>query len=144
MDPETLKLFIIAGFGCIALFFTILGVSTPGWGGDYTLFGCSTCGGRAIAIGVLLIFVMFILMIAVSLIVLIARRRINNPSPLLRISVLALLIVATIFTIIAYSQALSSIAFYSYHVTVTAGVFAYISTICFAYWAGSTSTSNVH
>lgn len=97
-----------------------------------------------IAAGVLLIFSIILLTGALLLIVMFLRGILKNESGRIKAVVLVLLFIGGIFIISGYSspQHQPGNNYYSYHLAVAAGIFTYISTIFFAYYAGHTSISS--
>jgi hypothetical protein len=143
MEQNVFMLSATTILGALAALFAIIGVATPGWPYNKNqLLGCgATCDYNYTAAGVLLIIAIVFLIIAGLLAVMFLQRYIASPADRIKALALALLVIAVIFIVSAYSCTLyrQNYNYYSYHLTVTAGILAFLSTIFFTYWIGRTS-----
>jgi len=142
MEQDAFMLLAAAVLGTLATLFAIIGVATRAWtGSNIGLFNLVSNSERNFtAAGVLLIIAIVILAIAILFTVMFLKRLINKSSDKIKFLVLALFILAVIFIVSAYSRAVA-ISLYSYHLTVTAGALAFLSTIFFTYWLGRASVT---
>jgi hypothetical protein len=147
MHQNTFMLLATAVLGTLATFFAIVGVGAPGWprlsgspvssANRTSLLSSNNISGYTSA-GVLLIIAIVILIIASLLTFMFLREFINDSSDRIKGLLLFFFVLAGIFIMSAYSRAVS-IDFYSYHLSVVAGILNFISIIFFTYWLGRTS-----
>jgi hypothetical protein len=143
MEQNVFMLSATIILGALAALFAIIGVATPGWPfSNNPLFGCGArCSYNSTAAGVLLIIAIVFLVAAGLLTVMFLQKYIASTADRIKAVTLALLVIAVIFIVSAYSCALynGNANFYSYHLTVTAGILAFLSTMFFTYWLGRVS-----
>ncbi len=137
-----------AVFGALAAIFALIGVATPGWPSSdvsyrIQLFNCGgLCKYSYTAAGVLLIIAIVILVISSVIIILFLRKFISNPTDRMKGPLFFFLIIAGVFIVSSYSRAVDGV-YYSYHLSVSAGIMTFFSAIFFTYWVGRNSVSPV-
>lgn len=143
MEQNKVMLLVTAVFGALAILFAIIGVATEGWPSTKTqLFRLGNVGGyNYTAAGVLLIIGIVFTAIAILLAILFLTQFISSSADRIKGLALALLVLAGIFIVAAYSRAVFT-DFYSYHLAVTSGTLVFVSTIFFTYWIGHTSITH--
>ncbi|UJR27082.1 hypothetical protein I4U23_008384 [Adineta vaga] len=141
MEQNAFTLLLSSILAGIATILTIIGVSTNGWPGRQQLFAYHT--SNLTAAGVLLIISIFFLAISIVFMLMFWRGMISNASDKVKSVVLVFLIIASIFIVIAYSRPASK-EFFSYHLSVSGGILAFLSAIIFTYWLGRTSVTFLH
>jgi len=142
MQQNTFMLLATVIFGTVATFFAIIGVASSGWPPNkVALFNWNNRNGFNYAsAGVLLVIAIVILIIAILFTILFQREFIKEPSERIKGLLLACFVLAGIFMIAGYSRAVL-IGFYSYHLSVIAGILTFFSAIFFTYWLGRTSVA---
>jgi membrane protein DedA with SNARE-associated domain len=140
MEQNIIYLFAASLCSALAAFFSIIGVSTPGWSSiGQRLFKCNHYCHESTTIGVLLIIAILLLVVTTLVCVAFARRFVTQPTNIMQSVLFLLPFIATIIIVVAYSRALAGDAGYSYQLTVISGVFAFLSTIFITYWVGRRS-----
>jgi len=144
MEQNVVMLLGSGIFAALAALFSIIAVATPGWSGCHT--GIFSCGKYYTATGALLIISIIMLTIIFLCIAMFFRGILSNTADKIKIVVVLLLFLSGIFIVSGYSSPLHDgevSRIYSYHLAVAAGIFTYISTILFTFYAGHTSVRNI-
>lgn len=142
MEQTAFTLLATIASAALALLFAIIGVAAPGWLGGARLFNCGvSCPNNNIAAGVLLIIAIVFLFLSVVAAVILRLRYAENQADFIKFVVLFLLFIASIFIVAAYSSVylIKGYKNYSYHLSTTAGVLAFLSTLFFSYYMGRSS-----
>ena len=143
MEQDKFMLSATIILAALAILFAIIGVATPGWPfGNFSLLTCGiNCSYDVKAAGALLIIAIIFLFIAGLLAIMFLQRYVQNTNDKIKVATLALLVISVIFIVAAYSCPLykQSASYYSYHLAVTAGILASLSTMFFTYWLGRRS-----
>lgn len=138
---EYLILLIIMISTSLSTLFCIVGLATPGWHFDQnrTLF-CDDCPKMSNALALLsmillIVCLIFLLLLSVGMIAeeQVVFMRLIIPSLLLLITILLLT------TLIAYLNFVHPTHGYSFHLTIVAFLFAYVSALMAAFWLGTGS-----
>ena len=145
MEQNVVMLLGSGIFAALAALFSIIAVATPGWSGCHT--GIFSCGKYYTATGALLIISIIMLTIIFLCIAMFFRGILSNTADKIKIVVVLVLFLSGIFIVSGYSSPLHNkdvfSTIYSYHLAVAAGIFTYISTILFTFYAGHTSVRNI-
>ncbi|CAF1065851.1 unnamed protein product [Adineta steineri] len=136
---EFFLLFILFVTTIFSTFFCIIGLSTPGWYFDnYCNLFCDQCPKTPSSLAIISMILLIICIILLAL--LIARIIDQQQIFLIRFIIPSLLILSTIFLLIALTSYLNFINpnhGYSYYLSIISFLFSYIASLLAVFWLGT-------